>query len=188
MDTIRIDGVDYPLSTPAEVKAAKAAHERWLTKVEGELKTRADAASQATARADAADATVTKLKGELAQATDPARLDAAISARTELQAQAVAILGKDEAAKLDHGKLKTAIIAKVFPAVKLDGKDAAYLDAMYDAAIAAPKATPVTQANASVANALSTKTDSAVKTDSAMPMQPVKRPHEMPLAYSKDAR
>lgn len=184
MDSIRIDGSDYPLGTPAEIKAAKAAYERWVAKLDAAQAQANTALSTATARADAAEATVTKLKADLAQATDPARLDAAITARTELQAHAVAILGKDEVAKLDHGKLKAAIIGKVFPSVKLDGKDATYVDAMYDAAIATPRMDSVQTANKGVADALGTRVEA--RKDAAEATAPAKKPHEMPLAYSKD--
>ncbi len=132
METIRIDGVDYPLGTEAERKAAAQAHARYQTRVDAELAAARKAVDQATARADAAEATAKEVQTKLDAATDPAVLDARVEARAGLVSKARAILGAE--AKLD-GKdvdVMRACITKVRPETKLDGKSEDYVRAAFD--------------------------------------------------------
>lgn len=152
METIRIDGTDYPLGTEAERKAAAAAQVRWQAKLDAE---RADAATKLAAetkRADAATALATETKTrldsttaelattktQLAEAIDPKRLDARVAERTAVIAGARAILGAE--AKFDgktDAEIRRETVAKAMPAVKLDGKSDDAISALYEAAVAA---------------------------------------------------
>lgn len=132
METIRIDGVDYPLGTEAERKAAAQAFARYDAKREAELAQLRKDKDQATARADSATADLATARTALAEATDPARLDARVEERAVLVTKARAILGED--AKLD-GKdvdVMRACIAKARPEQKLDGKSEDYIRATFD--------------------------------------------------------
>jgi hypothetical protein len=141
--TIKIDGKDK------EVESGSPEHVSYL-------EAKADAAA---ARADAVDA-------ELATF----RADAAKAARAKLEATASDVLGKKDAkfdGKSDR-EVKAAVIAKRLPTIKLDGKDDAYVDHMFDAAlavVAAPKksGTPSRE----LAAAFSAKTDAADPKDKA---------------------
>jgi hypothetical protein len=101
----------------------------------------------AAARADANDAELAKF-----------REDAAKAERAALETRAATVLGKD--AKHDgksDRQVKEAVIAKRLPAIKCDGKDDAYVDGVFEAALAAPS--PVAKPKAgsqAVVNALAT--------------------------------
>lgn len=137
METIRIDGVDYPLGTPAERTAAIQAMARYQAKLDSAAGQVQAARDTLQGKLDAATAELTTVKAKLAAAEDPARLDAAVQAQVKLRADASRVLGDEAAAKLDGqpaAAVKAAVIAKVFPTVKLDGKSPEYVDAMYEAA------------------------------------------------------
>jgi hypothetical protein len=128
METIRIDGVDYPLSTPAEIEAAVKAHARFVAKVEADAKT----LETTTARADTAEAKVKTLESELTAAKDPTRLDALVTARVELVGKAAKALGSEfKADGLPELEIMRKVIAKVRPSMKLDGKGDEYIRASF---------------------------------------------------------
>lgn len=113
----------------------------------GALKVRVDSAEAATTaektRADSAEAArdvlqaqVDELKAKLAAASDPARLDSAVTERVTLLAQAAKLAPKAKLEGLDSLGIKRAVLAEIAPTVKLDGRDEVYVSAAYDVAIA----------------------------------------------------
>lgn len=142
MRTIKIDGVEYKVEDKV-AEYLKAATERAdaaeLTATEATTE-----ADKARARADAADAEKVKLEKERNDAADPAKLQAAIRSRVDLERKAVIVLGAD--AKLDSladVDVKKAVVAKKMPDMKLDGQSADYIGALFDLAVTqADKATP----------------------------------------------
>ncbi len=118
---IKIDGVDVEVSE----EAAQA-----FAKFEDQAKQVAADLAKQTARADSAEADSKKAAEELTQANDPKRIDAAVAAK-------LAIVSVAEKAQVKHDgltddEIRKAVIAKVQPSMKLDGKDAAYLAAAFD--------------------------------------------------------
>jgi hypothetical protein len=123
METIRIDGIDYPLRTPAECEAASRAHKRF-----------ADKAAKDAARADAAQMELATVQEELATANDPKRLDALVTERLALVATAAKIMGSEWKA---DGKTEIEIIrecvSKRSPASKARAdSDETYARAAFD--------------------------------------------------------
>lgn len=174
MDSIRIDGVDYPLGTDAERKAAAAAMSRYQVKLDAASRE----ASATQARLDAATAELVTTKAALATAQDPARLDAAVKERAQLHATATTAVkadGPEALARLDSmdaHQLRCVVIGKAFPDIKLDGKDATYLGALFEAATTKTKqdaaADPSGHGRARAA------LTPEVKQDAAHPTAPVK--------------
>lgn len=142
MEKIVIDGLDLEVSPTVKqalAKQAKASEETLAV-----AKTETD---KQTARADAAEAKAASLEKSLAEAVDPAKLQAAVAARVALETSARAHLGTE--AKLDGldvQGVKKAVVAKLSPETKLDGKSADYVDALFDHLTAdAVKKNPVTE-------------------------------------------
>lgn len=126
---LRIDGIDYPLGTEAEIKAAVAAHARASAKTDVLT---ADL-SKVTGERDAA-------RAELAQASDPARIEAMVSARAKLRSDAAKVLGSEDLSGRSDADVRKAVCAKAYPGISLEGRADAYLDALCEAAFAgAPK-------------------------------------------------
>ena len=112
-------------------------------------KTRADATQKETsgkvdalqAKCDSADKQVADLKNELSAA--PAKQRAAIQARASLEAAAGTILGAD--VKMDDmsdDQVRVAVLAKLAPTAKMDGKSPEYISARYDAEVERVKTAP----------------------------------------------
>jgi hypothetical protein len=127
-----------------------------ITELEGQLKIKTDAADAVAtlqpkltateAKLDAANAEVTKLKGEVEALKDPAKLDAAVTARLELLGKARKVVG--DSFKAD-GKTEEQIVrevaetfAKARPSIKLDGKGADYVRGIFEVAVDAAEADP----------------------------------------------
>jgi hypothetical protein len=143
---INLDGVEYE-GEPKLVEAY-AANKKRADEAEALLKTKeaewkADSASKLSAmeadrdtqkeRADAAEAKVKELE---AAKMDEAALDAAIEARVALleSARKAGV----EVKKTDKAEdIKKAVVTALFPKANFDGRDAAYVNARYDAAIEA---------------------------------------------------
>lgn len=122
MDSISIDGVDYPLGTPAENEAAAKAHERFAAGVEA-----------TEARADAAEERVKTLRAKLAEATDPKRLDSLVEERVRVLTVARATLAADfKCDGLSDVAIMSAVVKAKAPGVKLDGKSDEYIRARFD--------------------------------------------------------
>lgn len=145
MRKVVIDGIEFEVSEQvAQALGRKfTADAAQLEKVRADVaqvkaeadKARADAtaakveADKASARADAAEKART-------DAADPARFNAAVSERVELLAKAREVIGADfKADGLDARGIRAAVITKIDPAVKLDGKSDDYVSAFYDAQI-----------------------------------------------------
>ena len=108
IEAIRLDGVDH------EVEASETTHQALALAVQRA----ADDLAAVKARADAAERERDTLKGErdqlaaqVADATDPARLDARVKARQELESKARAILGAeaDFSGHADRAVMETAL-------------------------------------------------------------------------------
>ena len=156
MRKFTIDGIDYEMSDVAAQAVAQ------------QIKSLTDASEKATARADGLAAELEKEKAARADAEDPTKLQAAIAARVALETEARK--HTDAAfAGLDTKAVKLAVLAKLAPEFKADGKSDAYVEARYDLAIeSAAKATPALDA-ARVASveATVTKTDAVFDSEAA---------------------
>lgn len=142
--TVRIDGVDV------EVDDTVASHIAALTKKADEAEKRADglkkevadgkaAASKLEAERDTEKARADKAESELEEARknalDDTRIDAAVQERLAMyDAADKAGVKVEKSMKLDD--IRNAVIAAVFPTVNLDGKNADYIAACFDSAIA----------------------------------------------------
>lgn len=132
VETIEIDGIVYPLGTPAERQAANAAFKRYVAKMEGE-RTRLDAANgELTGK-------LTTAEKALAVATDRKRLDAAVDEGVQAMVSAVMVAQKVIGADYDYtGKTADQVMADVvaakFPDVDVTGKDPAFIAGLFAAA------------------------------------------------------
>lgn len=135
MEFERIDGVKYEAGTEAHAAAVKA-----FDKKQADAQKRLDELTASNTK-NAADLEVAKadkqkLADEVATLKDPARLDAAASARASLLESAKKILGDD--VKLDglpDIEIKRLVAVKAYPTVKLDAaKDQVRIDSFYEAA------------------------------------------------------
>lgn len=143
---IHIDGVGYEAGSEQAAKAQADLQ----TKLDAEAKTRLDAdrkagedlkvakedLAKANARADAEAEKVKRLDGELKAL--PAKVTADLKTRMDLEAKARGVLGENTKLDgLDDKAVKVAVLKKVSPDLKLDGKEPAYIDARFDMAIEA---------------------------------------------------
>jgi hypothetical protein len=98
------------------------------------------------AKLDAANAEVTKLTAEVAALKDPTKLDAAVTARLDLIGKARKVVGdgfKADGKTEEQIQLEVAQhYAKARPSIKLDGKGADYVRAMFEVACDAVEADP----------------------------------------------
>ena len=139
MSKIRIDGVDFDPSTEAFVQALEKRDAKVAADLEALKKSVTEAtakADKAEARADAAAESLAKAEAELKDL--PSKVRADMAARAELDARARVVLGKE--VKLDTLKpidVQKMVIAKLNPELKLDGKSDAYVEARFDAALEA---------------------------------------------------
>lgn len=129
--TLKIDGVDVKL--PAQ---AAQLVERQLAKQDEEIEKLTAENGKLAGRADGLAAENKKLGDALKAARDPKALSAAINARVDLISKARPVLGEE--AKLDglsDRDVKAAVVAKLCPGAKLDGKSEDYVAARFDAAM-----------------------------------------------------
>ncbi len=99
------------------------------------LAAKAKEADVASARADAAEDKAGKAEKARNDAADPARFDTRVNERVGLMLQARAVLGG--VVKLDgktDREVKVAVLAKLAPEVKLDGRSDDYVTARFDIA------------------------------------------------------
>lgn len=128
-----IGGIEYEVGTPAHADACRRRDDEQKQRTDAAAKTQA-ALDKLTARADAADAEVAKLRKTLADATSPQRLDHAVKVRAAVVNRARVVLGgeyKADGKTLDA--IKREAVAQHFPDVKLDGKSRDYVNAMFRA-------------------------------------------------------
>ncbi len=158
METIRIDGIEYEVSAQVAQAYAKATAAR-----EQALKTAQAERDTAQARADAAEEKAAKATARADAAEKPERVAQLVDARAQLITEARKHLGADErfdAVESDRA-IKVRVLAKLKPALKLDGKSDEYVTARFDAARDDVAASNPSLDNARVA------AESAVRTDAA---------------------
>lgn len=142
--TVRIDGVDV------EVPDTVASHIAALTKRADEAEKKADTLAKEVADGKAvssklegerdaekarADKAVADLEKARSDAADETRIDALVQERLALyDAADKAGVKVEKGMRMDD--IRRAVIAAVFPSVKLDGKDADYVAACFDTASA----------------------------------------------------
>jgi uncharacterized protein len=133
---IRIDGVEYEVSEQVAqaLEKANAKMDSALEKVSGELKTITSSVDKEKARADTAEAALKKAESERKDAVDPAKFQAAVKARVELERKALDVLGTEEKVDaMDDKTVKLTVLKKLAPEAKLDGKSEDYVQARFDA-------------------------------------------------------
>lgn len=126
--TLRIDGIDAQVP-----KQWGQLIEQAITKRDESIAKLTKETGESKARTDTLQGELDGTKKKLEAATDPKRLDAAITDRVALQDRARKVLGDEF--KFD-GKnpreIKEAVIVKVSPEVKLDGKSEEYVQALFE--------------------------------------------------------
>jgi hypothetical protein len=121
--------LELPEAAAVAVERERSLHQDALTASKAEV-------SKHQARADVAESKVKELEAKLSAATDPKAIQAAVSARVALETTGREVLGNAFKADASDDDIKRAVIAKRLPAVKLDGKDGAYVAAVFEAALA----------------------------------------------------
>jgi len=147
MAVIRIDSVDYeaPDQTAQAVRAKLDSLQNRLDEAEQEKKKLDEEMEKLKAERDQLEEELEKKKAEDEEA-EKKRADSirqAVRARIALENQARPILGDDF--KFDDAtdlEIKKAVIQKLSPEAKLDGKSEVYIEARYDAAIELAKDAP----------------------------------------------
>ena len=140
MKKIRLDGVEYEgeeglVNAYLETKKRADAAETKLAETE-----KADKAALSTMEADRdsqkdrADKLDAELKDLKEKALDPKRLDEAVKARVDLLEAAIKA-GVEVKDGLSDAEIQKAIIGKVYPTAKLDGRDEAYIKGRFDSAL-----------------------------------------------------
>jgi uncharacterized protein len=127
MMKIRFDQAELEVTEDVAkaIEAERTAHADALKKSQAEVST-------VSARADAAESEAKKLREDLAAA--PARERAAAVARLALEAVVKERLPEVKVDGVSDLDLQKQIVAVAFPDLKLDGKDDAYVSALFDAA------------------------------------------------------
>lgn len=139
MPKMRIDGVEF--EAPEQTIQAI---DKKLKKLDEKVEERDSKISELTAQVgkaegerDAQKARADKLEGQLKVATDRKTIDAYVTQRLALVTKAQEILGDEFTADgKDARAIKTEVLAKLAPGVKLDGKSTEYVDACFDTACA----------------------------------------------------
>lgn len=137
MDKIHLDGADYQ----AEPQVIAAYHKA-VDRADGLEKELEQLRKDSKAEAEKLNAKISAAEGERdsykerldkAETDMPSRIDAAVKARLDIVGKATAA-GVEVKADMADADIKKAVIEKVFPSAKLDGKDEAYIDARFDCA------------------------------------------------------
>ena len=140
MKKIKIDGVDYEgedglIKSYQEEKKRADSAEAALVKADGDSKSELSKMEAERDnhkdRADKLDAEIKKLRE---QSLDPKRLDEAVKARVELLDAAIKA-GVEVADGISDVEIRKAVITKVYPEAKLDGRDDAYINGRFDSAV-----------------------------------------------------
>lgn len=136
MKKITLDGVEYEAEAPVIAALSKATAR--ADAADESLKALQIDQSKLTADRDALKERNDSLTKDLDEAkkaaVDPVKLDAAIQAKLQLRL-AASRAGVEIKADSKDEDLQKAVILKVFPQAKLDGKDVAYLQARFDSAV-----------------------------------------------------
>lgn len=139
MVKITVDGIEVEVANDQAAQLIQRALSSRGEKLDAAQKTLAETtakAEKAAARADEAEAKAKKLEAERADAADPKKVAELVNARVALVSKAREVLGAE--AKLDDmdaPSIKRAVLAKLHPDLKFDGKSSDYLDARFDAAL-----------------------------------------------------
>lgn len=130
MEKIKLDsGLEYDAAP--EVKLA---FDSMKEKAEADKK----AFDELQAKYDVASAEVEKLKADAVKAEEAYKADFAEAVKTALELREIAKeKGVENADGMSNDEIKKAVIAKVYPDVKLDGKSADYIEAIFDMSKAA---------------------------------------------------
>lgn len=135
--TIKIDGVSYEVEAEGDaVVQAFAKNEQRHADELAALKAKIDAADGEKAKLQAKiDAQAEELKAKAAELEAlPAKLQAKAKARADLETKAARVLGPKFAMdKLDDKAIRSAVLAKLVPEFKAEGRADAYLEARFDA-------------------------------------------------------
>lgn len=125
MEKIKLDsGLEYDAAP--EVKLA---FDEMKAKAEADKK----AFDELQAKFDVASAEVEKLKADAVKAEEAYKADFAEAVKTALELREIAKeKGVENADGMSNDEIKRAVIAKVYPDVKLDGKSADYIEAIFD--------------------------------------------------------
>lgn len=177
---IKIDGIDYPLSTDAERQAAVQAFARFQARVDALVAER----DSAKGRADAADAALVAAKAAAA----PEAIEAAVTARLALRADAAKVLGPDvDLSGKSPREIREAVVAKALPAIKLDGASDAYLEGLYAAALVqgAPREDSVSAVRKVVESAPSPESKNDAASARERMIKRSQEAHLAPLAVTK---
>ena len=125
MEKIKLDsGLEYEAAP--EVKLA---FDSMKEKAEADKK----AFDELQAKYDVASAEVEKLKADAVKAEEAYKADFAEAVKTALELREIAKeKGVENADGMSNDEIKRAVIGKVYPDVKLDGKSADYIEAIFD--------------------------------------------------------
>lgn len=129
MKTIRLDEVDFEV-TPQVAQAIS----KELARLDNEKDALQNKVQELQTKLDAAE----KLVADGKIVVDPKVVTERVAVRLQLVRTADKVLGTDHKVKLDEltdDDVRKAVIVKVFPQAKLDGKDSTYLAARFDAAV-----------------------------------------------------
>lgn len=147
----RIDGVEYEVSESAAQALNKqdAAFADQLAKADARIKELNAKADAAQAKADALAGDLSKSEAARKDAEDPAKLRTRIAARVALETEARRHVGAE--AKLDamdDKQIKLAVLAKLSPDFKPEGRTDDYVQARFDHAIESASKAPLAAARA----------------------------------------
>lgn len=142
--TVRIDGID--VEVPENVATHIAGQNKRIDEAESKKKSLEEevaelkkAVSKLEAERDAekskADSAQAELEKARADASDDARIDAAVKERLSVL-DAADRAGVKVSSEMKMDDIRRAVIGSVFPAIKLDGKNADYVSACFDSAVA----------------------------------------------------
>lgn len=125
MEKIKLDsGLEYDAAP--EVKLA---FDEMKAKAEADKK----AFDELQAKFDVATAEVEKLKADAVKAEEAFKADFAEAVKTAIELREIAKeKGVENADGMSNDEIKRAVIAKVFPEMKLDGKSGDYIEAVFD--------------------------------------------------------
>lgn len=131
MDKIHLDGADYQ----AEPQVI-AAYNKAVDRADGLEKALEQLRKDSKAEAEKLTAKISATEGErdsYKERLDKAEAELAAKAHLDILGKATAA-GVEVKADMADADIKKAVIGKVFPSAKLDGKDEAYIDARFDCA------------------------------------------------------
>ena len=132
MDKIKLDGIEYD-SAPEVINALNKS----TVKIDG-LEKQVEALTQEKSTMQANFDSMKEKLDALEKVDNAAEIQKGVEARTALLAEVTPHLDEEtakKAANMSDSELKQAVIMAKFPAAKLDGKDATYIQARYDAAL-----------------------------------------------------